>query len=257
MKKIGKTSLAARFPNAIFLSTEPGTEALRVYKTNVSTWEDFVGYVDLLLEGNHEFTTIVVDTADRAYEMCFKSICDKMMIEHPNEENDYGATWKKIRSTFSKQVDRLITSKYGVVFISHDTEKEIETRDGTKIDQVRPTMAKQAMEEIEGQVDIICNYCYDGSKRTLRIDGAQDVVAGCRVEEHFIRSGGKPRTAGDRIISIPMGRTAQEAYDNLIAAFENKQESVEAYPTTPAAKKVTNRRRNVRKNVKASARKGA
>ena len=237
-KKIGKTSLAARFPDALFLACEPGTKALRVYTVPITSWQEFTGYVDLILQGGHNFRTVVVDTADRAYEMAFDHVCSKMMIEHPNEENDYGATWKRIKKEFATQVDRLITSGLGVVFVSHDTEREVELRDGTKVDRVQPTMASQAMGAVEGQVDIIANYAYDGNNRILRIDGTQEVVSGCRVEEHFVRAGGKPRVPGDRIISIPMGKSAAQAYDNLVRAFENKQEEVEAYTTpTPSATK--------------------
>lgn len=231
-KKIGKTSLAARFPDAFFLSTEPGTKALRVFSRPVRSWEEYAGYIKLLKGGKHEFKTVVVDTIDILYELAFSHICKKKLINHPNEENDYGATWKEITDTFKRGVmDLLNIPNIGVIFISHDTEKEVELRDGTKLDRVQPTMSRQAMSVVEAVVDIIMNYSYSKKGRFLRIDGAQDIVAGCRIEEHFVRAGGKPRTAGDRIRSISMGLTAQEAYDNLISAFDNKQVAID--PANP------------------------
>jgi len=232
-KKIGKTSFAARFPDAIFLATEPGTKALAVYTVAVKTYADLNAYVTLL-EGDKtdRFKTIVIDTVDIAYELCYNEICRVKKITSPRDLDDFGATWGEIKGLFQKIVIRLLNTGRGVIFISHDTEREIELRGGKKIDRVQPTMSNQAMSVIEAIVDIICNYRYEGSKRFIQLDGTQSVVAGCRLEEHFYRQGGQPRTAGDRILTIPMGNTSQEAYDNFIAAFNNEQQLTDVLPTT-------------------------
>lgn len=237
-KKIGKTSFAARFPNAIFLSLEPGTKALSVFSRPVGHWEELVGYVELL-EKDTKFQTIVIDTVDLAYEYAFEWICKKKMISHPHEENDFGATWKEISEAFRKLILRLINTGKGIIFISHDIEREIELRDGKKIDRVQPTMAKQAMSVVEALVDIICNYGYDDDKRVIRIDGSQSMVAGCRIEEHFVRKGGQPSTPGDRILAIDMGRSSEEGYQNFIKAFNNEQVAVEPVVIKPTVVKKT------------------
>lgn len=235
-KKIGKTSLASRFPDAYFLSLEPGTKALRVLRSDVRKWEELDGYLKLL-EETDRFRTIIVDTVDLAYEYAFDYICRKKVIKHPNEENDYGATWREIAALFRSFVMRILRLNRGVVFISHDMEREIELRDGTKIDRVQPTMDRKAMAVVEAVVDLICNYSYDGKRRVLRIDGSQETVAGCRLEEHFLRKGGSPRVAGDRIQTIDMGNSSQESYDNFIAAFNNQQSSVTHEQEAPKLKK--------------------
>lgn len=221
-KKIGKTSLASRFPNALFLALEPGTKALSVFSRPVKNYQELSEYIEIL-EKDQRFSNIIVDTIDIAYEYCFEWVCKKHVIGHPSEEDDYGATWGEIKTEFKKIVLRLMALNKGIIFISHDTEKNIELRDGRKVDRVQPTMASQAMSVVEALVDIILNYSYDGDKRVLRIDGSHTLVAGCRIEEHFVRAGGAPRMAGDKIKAIDMGRTSQEAYDNFIAAFNNEQ----------------------------------
>lgn len=236
-KKIGKTSLAARFPKAIFLATEPGTKALRVYTVPITKWEDFIGYLALLEKTKkHEFKNVVVDTVDILYKQCFNYVCRKHCIKHPSDENDFGKTWTEISETFEQGIYRLLNiDGMGKMLLSHDTEKEYEDREGNKLDRVQPTMDKGAMKIVEAAVDMIINYHYKKGKRYCRIDGAEDVVAGCRIEEHFLRQGGKPRTAGDRIVSIACGDTAQEAYDNILSAFNNKQKEVD--PSTPVKAK--------------------
>jgi hypothetical protein len=231
-KKIGKTSFAARFPDAIFLSTEPGTKALNVYTVPVKSYKDLNGYIDLLeKDKSDKFKTIILDTVDIAYEHCYNEICRIKKINSPRDIDDFGATWGEIKGLFQKVVIRLLNTGRGIIFISHDTEREIELRGGNKVDRVQPTMSNQAMSVIEAIVDIICNYRYEGTRRFIQLDGSQTVVAGCRLEEHFVRKGGQPRTTGDRIITIPMGNTSQEAYDNFIKAFDNDQELVDVLPT--------------------------
>ncbi len=235
-KKIGKTSLAAKFPDAFFLSFEPGTKALEVFASPVNSWDEFEGYLKLLEDGDHKYNTVVVDTADIMYEYAFRKICEKEMIDDPNDMNDFGKTWKRIKKLFADGIIRLLNLNVGVILISHDTEKDFELRDGSTINRVQPTMSRQAMEVVEAIVDIICNYAYSGEQRVLRIDGSQSTVAGCRLENNFVVKGSKPRTAGGSIISIPMGCTSDEAYDNFIKAFNNNQEEAHA-PGTKLKKK--------------------
>lgn len=215
-KKIGKTTLAAQFPGAYFLSTEPGTKALRVLGSACPTWEHFTGYIDLLCKEANPERTVIVDVIDFAYDMIYRKVCDQQMVESPTDMNDFGATWKKIRRLFREQLMRLVTRPGGVVFLSHDTEKEVELRDGSKVERVQPTMSSQAMGEVEGLVDVIGLYEYHDEGRILRIDGTTRMLAGCRLNEHF------KYTDGSRMSDVPMGANETEAWENLNAAFRNE-----------------------------------
>ncbi len=226
-KGIGKTDLASQFDNPYFLSLEPGTGGLRVRGSFVPDWRHFVGYIDLLekrIKTKGDIGTVVVDVIDLAYDHVYDFVCKQLMVESPTEENDFGATWRKIRKMFREQMLRILSFPCGKIFLSHDTEKEVELRDGSTVDRIQPTMSKQAMQEVEGLVDIAGNYYFDGEDRFLRIDGSQTMVAKCRCKEHFLRAGGKPGVPGDRIKVIPMGRSAEQAYENLMTAFNNEQE---------------------------------
>jgi hypothetical protein len=222
-KKIGKTSLCSHFPNTLFISLEPGTKALRVFAMPATSYEELEAIITTL-ETDDRFNTVVVDTVDLAYELTFEYVCRKQGIKHPSEENDHGATWSKIKDTFRKLIIRLMTIPgKGVILISHDVEKEIELRNGEKTHRVQPTMANGAMGIVDALVDVIVNMYYEEGQRWARLDGSQNCVAGCRLEEHFVRAGGEPRTAGDRIKVIPLGRTSLESYTNIMAAYNNEQ----------------------------------
>lgn len=236
-KKAGKTTLCSKMRKPYFISTEPGTKALRVLANNVSSMKEIRQVLDLLeakfKKDERYCETLVWDTIDLVYEMAFDGVCKSKMIKHPNEEKDYGQTWREISSEFRGVVLRSLRLGCGVVFLSHDTEKEVEVPDGVddegapKVKVVMrrtPTMAAKALNEIEGLVDVIGFYEYDGARRALHIAGREDLVAGCRCVENFLTEN------GERVLSVPMGDDAQEAADNLQAAFANQQQSAEAYP---------------------------
>jgi len=77
-------------------------------------------------------------------------------------------------------------------------------------------MPKQGREIIEGLVDIWCYFGYDGNRRLLTIIGDDHISAGHRFAERF-------RTPKGRVIrAIDMGRSAEEGYENFVAAWNNK-----------------------------------
>lgn len=234
-KGIGKTSLSAQFPGAYFLCTEPGTKALRVKASQVPDWDHFVGYIDLIEKDADPERTVIVDVIDLAYEFKYNEICRSLGIDNPTEEKDFGATWRKIRREFREEIERLTRLPGGVIFLSHDTEREITMSDGTTVDRRMPTMAKQASQEVCGLVDIIVYYGWEKENRFLNIVGSQELVAKCRCEENFFVKN-HVGEADYRVKRIAAGNSSKIAYDNLCKAFNNQQDSVDGLP--PGSKKV-------------------
>ena len=215
-KKIGKTTMCAQFPKALFLMFEPGGKALSVYQRRVKTWEEFKAYIKLLKKDS-TFKTIVIDTADIMYELCFDYVCRKLVISHPSEES-WGKGWRDIKQEMYSQVNELLNLEKGVIFISHVTQRTITRRDGFEYDVVESSMPKQAREVIEGLVDLWVLYDYQGSKRTLTIQGDDHVDSGHRIQGRFTYPDGEP------IRSIDMGGSAKEAFQRFTLAFNNKLE---------------------------------
>jgi hypothetical protein len=219
-KKIGKTSFCSKFPDAFFLEFEPGTKGLRHRGEPVPTWEHFVGYLDLLDANPSYARTIIVDTADIAFKRCWDYICAQAGVEHPTDANDFGKTWQAIDAEFARQMSRLLHGSRGVVFTSHTVIREFESYDGGTYNKLYPNLDKRACPFLLGAVDVIAYYGYYGNRRLITLEGSSDVEAGHRIEQHFLT----PR--GQRIHSIPCGKSAQDAYDNFVAAFDNKQTDV-------------------------------
>jgi len=229
-EKIGKTSLASCFPDALFISFEPGTRALSVYEMQPDNWKAFRSIV-LALKTETRFKTIVIDTVDLAYRQCEEYVCKREGIDHPSDE-DWGKGWAAVKNEFAGTLNKLLSQSRGVVFVSHETERSIKRRGGRETTRIVPTMAGQARTVIEPMIDIWAYYHYtgdDGTQRVIRVVGDDLISAGHRTRGHF-----------KNIASVPAGENEQEAYANFVSAFNN--EPVEG-ATTINTNNTTARRR--------------
>jgi len=188
-EKIGKTKIASSFPGAIFFSTEPGDKGLSIFAFNearggVTTWDVFRAGVDLLVAGNHSFRTVVIDTADRAYDMCLDWVCANRGIDYPGTDaagdQDYGKSWRAVKVEFTEQIYRLVQAGMGIVFTSHSREMTINPKSSDKYDRIIPSMSGQARVVIEALVDFFF-YCeYVREQRVLICEGDETIWAGAR-----------------------------------------------------------------------------
>jgi hypothetical protein len=215
-EKSGKTSLLAQFPEAFFMMGEPGGKALRIYQRPCTTWSDVLGYTQLLEDTPGKFQTVVMDLVDQIYERCLEHVCRQQGIDHPSDIEDYGKTWSRIRTEFTRVVNRLANTGRGVWFVSHAVEREIQPRgSNSKYTIITPTMSGQCRRVVEGLVDIIGYLRIDqDGQRVLQIRGDNVVTAGHRLQEHFVGRA-----------DIPLGTDAAEGYRNFLDAFDNKTTS--------------------------------
>lgn len=214
-KKIGKTSLVARFDKSLFFMFEPGTKAQSVYqvpRTGCFTdWKDVKGFVRTLQKQAHEFITAAFDPGNKAYDLCLKYVCQRDGISHPGKQKDYGASWKAVSNEFEEIHLQLANAGLAFVVIAHEKfndEKQM----------IEPKFSPSTEDFYEGVIDNIFYYHYVGSERFLQIRGTEDITAGTRCEGRFMTIDGRP------IYKIPMGSNADEAYENLIKAWNNEQE---------------------------------
>jgi len=215
-KKIGKTSLAAQFPDALFTMFEPGGKGLSIYQTPIRTWDEFKEYIRLL-KGTDQFRTVIIDTVDIAYERCMAYVGRREGFEHPSDQNDFGKSWQMVAKEFSATIYDLIATGRGVMFLSHAKESEFQEASGAKYNKIVPTMSGQVRSFVTGFVDIIAYYGYYGTERRLTVLGSDAVDAGHRIDGRFFSP------EGERVHSIPMGNSPAEGYANILAAFQNQQ----------------------------------
>lgn len=155
--KSGKTTTACKFPNHLLLafekgySTIPGAMALPI-----NSWTEFrSAIVDLKDEETKQmYDTVIMDTADIAYMYCEKYICNR---EGKATIGDipYGAGYGMVETEFDDCLRKIIQLGYGLVLISHSTDRTEKDTDGTEYLKMMPTLDKRGRKVCERTCDII------------------------------------------------------------------------------------------------------
>jgi len=183
--KIGKSTFASHFPNALFAATEPGLNFLEVYQVQVSDWPNFTKLCATLARDPLHVQTLVIDTVDILYDLCEKHICSLSNVAHPSDLS-YGKGFAMVKSEFKRVLAKLGTlrtkdgGKMGVVLVSHTRVVEEETRTGTN-KTFAMNLANGPRIIVEGMSDLLlfADVEPDGS-RVLRTKPSAKWVAGDR-----------------------------------------------------------------------------
>lgn len=146
MSGIGKSAFWSQEPNALFIDTEGGLNALEVYKLPARSWED-VGEIYLALkeakkEGKFSYTVIAIDTIDNFVSYAAQEVVNKAQefykkaIEEGKLEISTigdvpnGNGWVKTTELVMKGLDHFKDLGCAVVFIGHLKNKKIKDPHG-------------------------------------------------------------------------------------------------------------------------------
>lgn len=158
--KIGKSTFASQFDNVLFIPTEPGLNALEIYKATdkeyIDSWDEFKTIVDELVNLSKQnkltFKMACIDTIDILYDLCLDSVCKKNGWEHPADQA-FGKGWNAVNTEFKTNILRL-ANVVKIIFVSHATEKEVEIKK-IKMNRTQPTISGKSGEFVMGMVDMI------------------------------------------------------------------------------------------------------
>lgn len=156
--KAGKTSLAAQFENVLIAAFEMGTNGLDdVYVQPIQTWSDWKATIKQLLtkeELKKKYYTIAIDTVDEAWRLCVKYICGQNqvtdLIEIP-----WGRGYEMATQEFLNSFRDLTYAGYGLIFISHSTEKTMRDERGEEYTRIVPALPTRPYAIVNKMVDII------------------------------------------------------------------------------------------------------
>lgn len=200
-EKFGKTTFAALYPKAILLAVEEGYKAQVVNKRSISSWDDFVDFIDKV-EDNREaigdnIQSIVIDTVDELYPLAAAYVCRKQGQKDKTKYNEikdipYGQGWNYHDAEFKKQVKRILSMGFAILYLTHSKVKTIKPKNGEPYDMYIATMPDRCAQIVYPA----CDYIIRGerrsftneegdkiSKRVITVRGSDDGVAGNRV--HF------------------------------------------------------------------------
>ena len=155
---VGKTSLASEFKNVLIAGFEMGTTAMNnVYVQPIKTWKDWRDMVKQLCTKDalkDKFDSIAIDTADFAWDLCVKWICSQNGVEKLGDI-PWGGGYDLAKKEYTQTFRDLTYSGYGLVFISHSTEKTYKNEKGEDYTQIVPALPNRPFDIVNKMVDII------------------------------------------------------------------------------------------------------
>lgn len=158
--KIGKSSFVVQIPGVVIVDTEGGLSHLTSYSTRAKTWVEFYDACAELRRGDHGFACIAIDTVDQLYQMCMQHVCKRAGMEHP-ADLEYGRGWGLVNREFQKAIMGLQLLPYGLVWVSHARETQIDSRTGPQVKMV-PSLTGGARQIVLNASDIILYCTQDG-----------------------------------------------------------------------------------------------
>lgn len=179
LPKVGKTTFATKIPGYFLAATERGYNYLKVYKQDISSWQDFLDLCKAFTTQKHNYKTLVIDTADNLYKYCEQYTMLKHQVQHPSDLG-FGKGFALVKEEFSRVIDKLNKSGMNLAFISHAKEKTQKTKSGEWT--VMGTSLSGTPETfLAGLCDhIFYFYISDSGERLMRTKPTKYVLAGDR-----------------------------------------------------------------------------
>ncbi len=129
---IGKTSLASRFPNPLFIDTEGSTADYDVARFPAPTsWQMIMQEVQEVKRNPQICGTLVIDTADWAEHLCERHVCSSKQVQSI-EDFGYGKGYVYLREEFGKLLNELtdvVNAGVNVVLTAHAQMRKFEQPD--------------------------------------------------------------------------------------------------------------------------------
>lgn len=133
---IGKSTLASRFPNPVFIDVEGGTTRLDVARIDVRQggYAAVVQAIQELAVGSQGYKTLVIDTTDWLDAMVTEKVCQKAGKDGI-EDFGYGKGYVYVKEEWSRLLDMLDAMQkkngMGIVFCAHAWMKAVSLPDET------------------------------------------------------------------------------------------------------------------------------
>lgn len=222
--KSGKTTIASKFPDSLILAFEKGYNALAgVIAQPVNSWAEFRKVLRQLKDEKvkERYSTIVIDTVDIAYGYCEKYICANAKRSDGGFGVDaisdipFGKGYGLVAQEFDECLRSIVQLNYGLVLISHATDKVFADESGQEYNKIVPTLDKRATNIVSRLTDII------GYSRAVTDNEGKNST------KLFMR-GTTRYMAGSRFAFTP--DYIDFTYDNLVNAIKDaidKQASVD------------------------------
>jgi hypothetical protein len=159
----------------------------------VNSWSEFRKVLRQLKDPKVQatFETIIIDTADIAYDYCEKYICanapraDGSFGVDAIGDIPYGKGYKMAAKEYDEAFRTILQLNYGLVLISHAVDKTFKDQNGNEYNQIVPTLDSKPRNVVSRMADIIgysraVELPEGGTTTKLFMRGTPRYVAGSR-----------------------------------------------------------------------------
>lgn len=184
---MGKTTIATKFPNHLLLGFEKGWNAIPgAMAQPINSWSEFKKALRQLKDEKvrARFETVILDTLDIAYDYCERYICSNAGVDTIGDV-PYGRGYKLAAKEFDEALRAIVQMNYGLVMISHATDKTFKDQNGQEYNQIVPTLDSKPRNIVSRMADIIgysrvVDLPEGGTQPMLFMRGTPRFVAGSR-----------------------------------------------------------------------------
>lgn len=219
---IGKSSLAARFPDPVIIDTEGGTAHMDVRRIDKPrSWEELLSIVKEVAATAGICKTLVIDTADWAEQLITTYLCSKYK-QNSIESFGYGKGYTYMAEEFSRllsALDLVIAAGIHVVVTAHAKMRKFEQPDEMgAYDRWEMKLSKQTAPLLKEWCDMLlfCNYqtfVVTSDNDTKKAQGGKRVI----YTAHHPAWDAKTRIALPEVIDLD--------YSKIAFAFEQERKT--------------------------------
>ena len=155
--KSGKTTIATKFPNHLLLAFEKGYNAIPgAMAQPINSWAEFIKVYKQLKDDKvkETYETIIIDTVDIAYNYCETYVCNNNGVSTIGDI-PFGKGYTLVSKEFDEKLRSIVQMGYGIVLISHATDKTFKDEAGVEYNRIVPTLDKRANNIVARMADII------------------------------------------------------------------------------------------------------
>ena len=147
---LGKTTFGAAAPHAVFIAPESGFP--RGIDANLFPqprhWNDLYDAIRELLDGQHPYRTLVIDTIDWLQPLLFTYICERAQVDSIEKvEGGYGRGYDKATSEIVKLLGHLETLRQrrnmNILILGHAEITTFKNPSGADFDRWEPKLQKK------------------------------------------------------------------------------------------------------------------
>lgn len=254
---VGKTELAANFPNPVFLMVGLETGLLTLIKHGrvrsgiaknaapIDTWGKLLDGVTTLARMEPTFETLVIDTLNGAQYLLRKAIIESDFDNDPDRFDSYGKGWARMFEPwkiFLSMLDQLRHSRgMRIILLAHSAVNKIGNPDGDDYQSNTPELNEKwiwnqsnayADNVLFANLEVVA-IKKKGDSKTKAEKGDRRLLYVHSTASHFAKNRWGIRQP------ISMGNNGADAYANLMTAIKatkvKEQPKPEAPPSAEAA----------------------